>query len=318
MERLLSGPSGWRREERRFPPPPSSPHITRTRALSMASAPKPGQSSRQFPPETPLTMTNEKDSLRGLNDRFAGFIEKVHRLESQNRALEREIEDIRLKAKSSASLAKQYEPELQELRRQVHETAVQKHELELEQKRVEDEFTALREKCEGEARSRAEAEESSSALKKYIDGANLAKQEMESKATALTDEIEFLKRNHEAEVTDILAQMKETRVPAGVSSFGKGELTAALRDIRTQLEDRAVCLDTHSEQHFSTQLAKLTKAAESDRDALVATRAEISQYRRQLQTKNVELDSVRGMRGAMERQLYDLEQRHTAEIHHYQ
>lgn len=287
-------------------------------ALSMPSAPKPGHSSRQFPPEMPLAMSNEKESLRGLNDRFAGFIERVHRLESQNRALEREIEDIRLKAKSSASLAKQYEPGLQELRRQVCEMAVQKHEMELEQKRVEDEFSALREKCRDEARSRAEAEESVSALRKYIDSANLAEQEMDRKAKALTDEIEFLKRNHEAEVTDILTQMKEARVPAEVSGFGKGELTAALRHIRTQLEARAVCLDTHSEQRLSTQLAKLTKAAESDRDALMATKAEISQYRKQLQTKNVELDSVRGMKGAMERQLYDLEQRHTAEIHHYQ
>ncbi|KAB5581807.1 hypothetical protein PHYPO_G00179880 [Pangasianodon hypophthalmus] len=322
MERLLNG-AGWRREEQRYQPPPSSQRIARAPALSRASAsgastPKAGHSSRHFAPEMPLRMTNEKELLRGLNDRFAGFIEKVHRLESQNRALEREIEDIRLKAKSSTSLAKQYEPELQELRRQVRDMAMQKHRMELEQKRVEDEFNALREKCEGEARSRAEAEESISALKKYIDNAYLAQQEMDRKAKALTDEIEFLKRNHEAEVSDILTQMKETRVCAEVSGLGKGELTAALRNIRTQLEGRAFCLDTHSEQHFSSQLARLTKAAETDREALIATKAEINQYRRQLQTKSVELDSVRGMREALERQLYDLEQRHTAEIHHYQ
>ncbi|MCI4376497.1 hypothetical protein PGIGA_G00189130 [Pangasianodon gigas] len=322
MERLLNGP-GWRREEQRYQPPPSSQRIARAPALSRASAsgastPKPGHSSRHFAPEMPLRMTNEKELLRGLNDRFAGFIEKVHRLESQNRALEREIEDIRLKAKSSTSLAKQYEPELQELRRQARDMAMQKHRMELEQKRVEDEFNALREKCEGEARSRAEAEESISALKKYMDNAYLAQQEMDRKAKALADEIEFLKRNHEAEVSDILTQMKETRVCAEVSGLGKGELTAALRDIRTQLEGRAFCLDTHSEQRFSSQLARLTKAAETDREALIATKAEINQYRRQLQTKSVELDSVRGMREALERQLYDLEQRHTAEIHHYQ
>lgn len=266
----------------------------------------------------PLRMTNEKELLRGLNDRFAGFIEKVHRLESQNRALEEEIEDIRLKAKSTTFLAKQYEPELQDLRRQVREMAVQKHQIELEQKRVEDECKALMEKCEEEARSRSEAEESIAALKKYIDNSYLAKQEMDRKTNALADEIAFLKKNHEAEVTDILTQIKETRVSAEVSSFGKGELTAALRDIRTQMERRTFCPGMYSENQFSSQLAKLTKAAETDREALIATKTEISQYRRQLQSRNVELDSVRGMREALERQLYDLEQRHTAEIHHYQ
>lgn len=318
MERLLNGP-GWRREEQRCQPPASSQRITRAPALSRpgasgGSAPTPGHVF----PETPLSMTNEKELLRGLNDRFAGFIETVRRLESQNKALEREIEDIRLKAKSSTSLAKQYEPELHDLRRQVREMAMQKHQIELERKRVEEEFNALREKCGEEARSRAEVQESISVLKKYIDSADLAKQEMDRKAKALADEIEFLKRNHEAEVADILTQVKETRVSAEVSGFGKGELTSALRTIRTQLEGHALCPDTHSEQRFSKQLAKLTKAAEVDREALIATKAQISQYRRQLQTKNVELDSVRGMREALERQLYDLQQRHTAEIHHYQ
>lgn len=321
MERLLNGP-GWRREEQRYQPPPSSQRIARTPALSRhggngGSTRTPGHSSRQVSPE--IRMKNEKEILRGLNDRFAGFIEKVRRLESQNKALEREIEDIRLKAKSSTSLAKQYEPELQDLRRQVREMAMQKHQIDLEQKRVEDEFNALREKCGEEARSRAEAEESISALNKYINSANLAKQEMDRKAKALADEIEFVKKNHEAEVSDILTQMKETRVCAEVSGFGKGELTAALRAIRTQLEEgRALGPHSHSEQRLSKQLAKLTKAAESDREALIATKTEISQYRRQLQTKTVELDSVKGMREALERQLYDLQQRHDAEIHHYQ
>lgn len=323
MERLLSGP-GWRREEQRYQPPPSSQRIARTPALSRAGgsggpALTPGHSSRLFSPDMPLKTTNEKELLRGLNDRFAGFIEKVHRLESQNRVLEKEIEDIRLKAKSSSSLAKQYEPELQDLRRQISDMAMQKHQIELEQKRVEDEFNALKEKCAEEARSRAEAEESITALKKYIDSAYLAKQDMDRKAKALADEIEFLKRNHEAEVADILTQMKATRVSAEVSGFGKGELTAALRAIRTQLEEgRALCPNIPSEQRFTKQLAKLTKAAETDREALIATKTEISQYRRQLQSKSIELDSVRGMREALERQLYDLEQRHSAEIHQYQ
>lgn len=322
MERLLNG-AGWR-EEQRYQTPSSSQRIARTPALSRAgisgaSAPIPAHSSLHFSPEMPLKMTNEKELLRGLNDRFAGFIEKVHHLERQNRALEREIEDIRLKAKSSSSLAKQYEPQLQDLRRQISEMSVQKHEIELEQKRVEDELKALREKCAEEARSRAEAEESITALKRYMDSAYIAKQDMDRKATALTDEIDFLKRNHEAEVADILTQMNETRVCREVSGFGKGELTAALRAIRTHLEDtHTLCPHTPSEEHFNKQLAKLTKAAETDREALIATKAEISQNRRQLQSKNIELDSVRGMREALERQLYDLEQRHTAEIHHYQ
>lgn len=263
-------------------------------------------------------MPNEKDVLRGLNERFAGFIQKVHFLESQNRALEQEIEDIREKAKSSGCLQTRYEPELQELRMQVQSISVQKHQIELEHQRLADEFTTLREKYETETRSRTEAEESISALKKYTEQAYRTKQEMDRKADILAGEIDFLKKNHESEVAEMLSHMQETRVSSGMSSFGRGELTSALRDIRTQLEGRAVCGVSQAEQRFSSQLAKLTKAAEADRGVLIASKDEIGRFRRQLQEKNVELESARGMREALERQLYDLEQRHNAEIHHYQ
>lgn len=38
---------------------------------------------------------NEKELMHGLNESLAGFIEKAHHLENQNRLLEREIEEIR-------------------------------------------------------------------------------------------------------------------------------------------------------------------------------------------------------------------------------
>uniref|UniRef100_A0A672RRP6 Si:dkey-27m7.4 n=1 Tax=Sinocyclocheilus grahami TaxID=75366 RepID=A0A672RRP6_SINGR len=89
-------------------------------------------------------------------------------------------------------------------------------------------------------------------------------------------------------------------------------------DIRMQLEGHTDSDIRDAEERFRAQLAKLTKAAEVNREALMTTKAEINEHRRQLQSRNIELDSVKGVREALERQLYDLEQRHNAEIHHYQ
>ncbi|XP_026880788.2 neurofilament medium polypeptide [Electrophorus electricus] len=274
--------------------------------------------SHQFSGEMPLRKMNEKELLHGLNDRFARFIERVHQLENQNRALEREIEDIKSKAKSSASLSKEYEPELKELRRQLQEISVQKRQIEINQQNLEDEFNTLREKYEQEARGRSGAEESITVLKKYISDAYLAKQEMNIKSKALEDEINFLKKNHEIEVVEIMAQIQERQVTTEVSGLGGSDITAALRDIRMQLEGHAVCDIRYADERFRTQVAKLTKAAEVNREALIATKAEMTEYRRQLQSKNLEFDSVKGTREALERQIYDVEQRHNAGIHQYQ
>uniref|UniRef100_A0A8C1LBJ1 Si:dkey-27m7.4 n=1 Tax=Cyprinus carpio TaxID=7962 RepID=A0A8C1LBJ1_CYPCA len=261
---------------------------------------------------------SEKELLQGLNDRFAGFIEKVHHLENQNRALEKEIEAIRLRAKSSASLSKEYESELSSLRQQVHEIGLQKHQIEIDRQNLEDEFNTLREKYEREARGRGDAEDSISVLKKCINDAYLTKQEMDRKAKALEEEIGFLKKNHESEVAEMMAQIQEGHVTAEMSDFSRSDVTAALRDIRMQLEGHTDSDIRYAEERFRAQLVKLTKAAEVNREILMATKAEINEHRRQLQSRSTELDSVKGVREALERQLYDLEQRHNAEIHHYQ
>ncbi|XP_036429915.1 neurofilament medium polypeptide isoform X2 [Colossoma macropomum] len=208
---------------------------------------------------------------------------------------------------------------MKELREQLREMTVQKHQVGLSLQSLQDEFNSLREKCEQEARERAEAEESVRALKKFISEAHVAKQELDRKASALADEIGFLKKNHEAEVAEIVAQIQESQVRQDVCGFGRGDITAALRDIRLQLEGHAAVCDIQpADERFRAHVAQLTRAAEINRETLMATKAEIGDYRRQLQSRNVELDSVKGTREALERQLYDLEQRHKAEIHHYQ
>ncbi|XP_030628186.1 neurofilament light polypeptide [Chanos chanos] len=272
----------------------------------------------QFAVGLPLRKMNEKELLQGLNDRFAGFIEKVHHLENQNKMLEKEIEDIRQKTKSSSSLSQEYEPELNDLRTQIHEMSLQKHQIEIDIQNLEDEFNALREKYEQEVSGRSEAEGHIVVLKKYINDAYLAKQEMDRKTKSLADEIKFLKKNHEVEVAEIIAQIQESQVTAQKSDFGRGDITAALRDIRTQLEGHCLSDTQYAEEHFHAQVAKLTKAAEVNREVLMATKAEICEHRRQLQSRSIELESVKGAREALERQLHDLEQRHIAEVHHYQ
>ncbi|XP_051507259.1 neurofilament light polypeptide [Myxocyprinus asiaticus] len=332
MKRLLHSPARAREEYRYQTARPSSQLISRTAVSLGSKTVLRGNETLEFGARAvdsldfshklaggmPLRKVSEKELLQGLNDRFAGFIEKVRQLENQNRTLEREIEANRFKANSSTSLSKEYESELNDLRQQVHEIALQKHQIEINRQNLEDEFNTLREKCEREACGRVDAEDNISVLKKCIIDANLAKQEMDRKAKALEDEISFLKKNHKSEVAEMIVQIQEGHVTAEMSDFSRSDITAALRDIRMQFEGHTNPDIRYAEERFRTQLAKLTKAAEVNREVVIATKAEINAHRRQLQSKNIELDSVKGVREALERQLYDLEQRHNAEIHHYQ
>ncbi|CAL8297553.1 unnamed protein product [Merluccius merluccius] len=274
--------------------------------------------SGEFPTKT--AKTDEKETLHGLNDRFASFIEKVRYLEHQNELLEREIEEIKQKEQTPASLQQTYGPELQELRRLLHDITQQKRQIEVEHQNLEQDLFDLREKYETESCVRADAEANIVLLKKDIDDAYQAKVELDKKSQAFEDEIDSMKRNHDSEVSQLIAQLNDAQEGAfcEASEFGCPELTAALRDIRAQLEEHAASDLHRAEEGFHIQVSKLTEAAETKREALKASKQEIQQYRRRLQGKSVELDCVKGTREALERQLREIEDCHNKEIIHYQ
>ncbi|XP_042289866.1 neurofilament light polypeptide [Thunnus maccoyii] len=261
---------------------------------------------------------NEKELLHGLNDRLAGFIEKVHQLEHHNHLLESEIEEIKGKAKPASCLEQEYGPELGKLRELIQDITHQKHQIEIEHQNLEEELSKLRRKHEKEARSRSDAESNIMVLKKDISDAYQAKLQLDKKAQSLVDEIYFLKTNHEAEVKVMFDQIQNAQVTVRAHEFGSPGVTAALRDIRAQLEGHAVSDVQQAGETFRSQFAKLTEEAETKREALKATQQEIQEYRKLLQAKNIELDCAKGTREAMEKQLHDVQDRHKEEIIQYQ
>ncbi|XP_062257308.1 neurofilament light polypeptide [Platichthys flesus] len=261
---------------------------------------------------------NEKEQMHGLNDRLAGFIGTVHRLEQQNQLLEREIQELRGKAKPASRLEEEYGPELRRLRRVVQDITHQKHRIEIEHQDLEEEVSSVRRQHEQEARSRSEAQSNILALKKDIDDAHRVKLLLDRKAQTLVDELNLLKGNHEAEVSEMFGQIQDLQENVEAHGFGAPGVTAALRDVRAQLEGHAVSEVWQVGETFRSQFARMTEAAEAKREALKATQQEVQEHRRRLQARNTELDCAKGTREALEKQLREVDDRHEEEIIHYQ
>ncbi|MEQ2251166.1 hypothetical protein ILYODFUR_008121 [Ilyodon furcidens] len=261
---------------------------------------------------------NEKELMHGLNDRLAGFIEKVHQLEQHNQLLEREIEDIRGKVKPASCLEEEYGPELRRLRQLVQDITHQKNQIEIEHHNLEEDLSTLRRQHERETESRSEAESNLMVLKKDMSDAYQAKLLLDRKVESLVDEINFLKGNHEAEVSEMFDQIQNAQVKFKAHEFGHSDVTAALRDIRRQLEGHTVSDVKQAGESFRAQFARLTEAAEAKREALKASQQEIQEYKKRLQAKSIEMDCAKGTREALEKQLHDVEDRHKEELIHYQ
>ncbi|XP_032395642.1 neurofilament, medium polypeptide a isoform X2 [Etheostoma spectabile] len=258
--------------------------------------------------------SSEKEQLQGLNDRFAVYIDKVHYLEQQNTQIESEIQSLRQKQVSRSQLGDVYDQELQELRSMLEQIHHDKAQIQLDTDHIDEDIQRLRDRLDEEARIREETEAIIRVLRKETGDSKLVKSELDKKVQSLQDEIAYIRNNHEEEVSELIAQIQESQVTIKRQDLQKTDITEALREIRSELEGHSNQNLQQVENWFMCRYAKLTEAAEQNKDAIKSARDEISDYRRQLQSKTVELESVRGTRDSLERQLNDIEDRHNSDL----
>uniref|UniRef100_A0A3B4UM87 Neurofilament heavy chain n=1 Tax=Seriola dumerili TaxID=41447 RepID=A0A3B4UM87_SERDU len=250
-----------------------------------------------------MTRRSEKEILQALNDRFAGYIDKVRNLEMHNRNLEAEAAALRQSQAGRASVGEHYERELGDLRGLLQQLTGEKARAALEHEHLEEDIQHMRGRLEDEARNREELEAAARAMKKYVEECRLARLELDKKLRAMEEEAVFLKKNHEEEVAELLAQIQGAEVSFDMRDTLKADVTSALREIRAQLDSHASKSANHAEEWFKVRMERLSDAARSNQDAIRGTQEEISEYRRQLQTRTIELETLRGTKESLERQL---------------
>ncbi|XP_051907200.1 neurofilament, medium polypeptide a isoform X2 [Hippocampus zosterae] len=258
--------------------------------------------------------SNEKEQLQGLNDRFAVYIDKVHYLEQQNKQIEDEIQALRHQQVSRSQLGDLFDQELQELRATLEQIHRDKAQIQLDSDHLEDDIQRIRERLDEEARIREDTEAIIRVLKKEAGDSDMLKSELEKKVQSLQDEMAFIRNNHDEEVSELLGHIQAAQVTVERRDPQRADITEALREIRSELEGHSDKNLEQVESWFMCHYAKLNEASEQNKDAIKNARDEISDYRRQLQSKTVEFESVRGTRESLERQLGDIEDRHNSDL----
>uniref|UniRef100_A0A3B3BBU1 IF rod domain-containing protein n=1 Tax=Oryzias melastigma TaxID=30732 RepID=A0A3B3BBU1_ORYME len=251
-----------------------------------------------------MTRRSEKEILQALNDRFAGYIDKVRNLEMHNRNLEAEAAALRQSQAGRSSVGEHYERELGDLRGLLQQLTGEKARAVVEHDHLEEDIQHLRGRLEDEARNREELEAAARAMKKYAEDCRLARMELDKKLCALEEEADFLKKNHEEEVAELLAQIQGAQVSFDMRDALKADVTSALREIRSQLDSHASKSATHAEEWYQVRMERLSEAAKSNQDAIRGSQEEIAEYRRQLQSRIIELETLRGTKESLERHLF--------------
>ncbi|XP_072214195.1 peripherin isoform X2 [Excalfactoria chinensis] len=172
---------------------------------------------------------------------------------------------------------------------------------------------------EDEMQKREAAEQSLLLFRKDMDDATLSRLELEHRIELLMDEIGFLKKLHEEELWELEVSAQSPQAQAGARMEPQQpELTAALRDIRTQYERITVSNLQEAEQRYKAKFAHLSDAANRNCEALRAAKQEMNESQRQIQSLTCEVDGLKGMNEALQRQVQEMEDEFGTEMRSYQ
>ncbi|XP_043541219.1 neurofilament light polypeptide, partial [Chiloscyllium plagiosum] len=271
----------------------------------------------------------ERQQLAELNDRFAGYIERVRRLEQQNRALALELQALRERHREPPRLHALYEHEIRGLRALLEAEGADKARMEAELGRMRAAYARAKERYQEELRLRLDAEERLQAARGGADRAALANSGLEAGVASLLEEMAFLKKLHGEESAELEGRLQaaalgeggEAEPPGPGPGAGAGagaELSQALRDIRRQYERLAHKNMQAAEDWYRAKFAAVSEAASRHSQAARSIRQETAGYHRLLQARAAETERLKEAIQGLHRQLEGLEERQGQEVHNHQ
>lgn len=268
----------------------------------------------QVSSELKAVRTAEKAQLQELNDRFAGFIERVHHLELQNRALETQLQLLRQRHGEPSRLRSIYEQEVRALRAAVEEARGEQQAALERRRQLEEALRALQGRYEEEVCAREDAEARLVEARKGAEEAVLGQAEEEKRLDTLLDEVNFLKRLHEGEIAELQAQLQYSAQVSVEMEVAKPDLSTALRDIRAQYERLAQQNMQSAEEWFRTKVSVMAETTARHSDDIRTARDEAGEFRRLLKARDLEIQACQGLNQALERQLQETEDKQSAEV----
>uniref|UniRef100_A0A8D0AJG1 Zgc:172323 n=1 Tax=Sander lucioperca TaxID=283035 RepID=A0A8D0AJG1_SANLU len=259
------------------------------------------------------TRTTERQEMIVLNDRLAVYIDKVRSLEQQNKLLEAEIEAYQNRFENPSGLRLLYEEQLRELKKIADQMRAQRDISLAAKESTAAQLEAIKIKYEEAVELRRKAELDIEAFRPDVDKATSSRIALEKKLEQLEVEIEFLKRVHQQEIDELMKQIYSAHASAQ-SAFTLPDLAAALKQIQTQYDDIAAKNLQEMDSWYKNKFEGLTSKTSRHVDKVRSIRNEIAGAKKDIQSKDRELDALRSKNEALEARIRETQENHKKEL----
>ncbi|XP_044143972.1 keratin, type II cytoskeletal cochleal-like [Bufo gargarizans] len=268
----------------------------------------------EIDPNIQKVRIDEKDQIKGLNNKFASFIDKVRFLEQQNKMLETKWSLLQDKKPAKSHIEPLFEAYINNLRKQLESLGGERARLEAERRNMEDAVEEFKKKYEEEINRRTAAENEFVGLKRDVDAAFVNKSELQAKVDSLTDEINFLRALFDAEIAQLQAQISDISVIVSMDNSRDLDMDSIIAEVKAQYEEIANKSRAEAEAMYQSRYEELRSTAGRHCDDLRNTKHEITELTRLIHRLKGEIESVKAQRAKLEAAITEAEERGEAAV----
>ncbi|XP_078390835.1 keratin, type II cytoskeletal 8-like isoform X1 [Cetorhinus maximus] len=265
--------------------------------------------NQEVDPLLQVIRREEKDQLKTLNNRFAGFINKVRHLEQQNKVLDTKWSLLQQQGHYSSSNEELYKAYINALTRQLESFKQDKMRLDSELQQMHGTVTGLKMQYEDELNNRAGMENDFVTLKKTVDDTYLMKHQLGDKLDGFVSELDFLRQVYDEEIRELQTQVKDVAVTVELDNARDLDLNELVANMKEQYEVLAAKGRDEAQAEYRTKFNQLSQSTGKYDDDLRLMKNDITETSRRIAKMNSEIDSLKGQRVGLEAAITEAEER---------
>uniref|UniRef100_A0A2K5Q9A9 IF rod domain-containing protein n=1 Tax=Cebus imitator TaxID=2715852 RepID=A0A2K5Q9A9_CEBIM len=258
----------------------------------------------EIDPNAQCVKQEEKEQIKGLNSRFAAFIDKVRFLEQQSKLLETKLQFFQNRecCQSNLELCGGRPVEADSGR------------LASELNHVQEVLEGYKKNYEEEVALRATTENEFVALKKNVDCAYLRKSDLEASTEALTQEIDFLRRLYEEEIRVLQSHISDTSVVVKLDNSRDLNMDCIVAEIKAQYDGIVNRSRAEAESWYCSKCEEMKATVIRHGETLHHTKEKISELNRMIQRLMAEVENAKCQNSKLEAVVAQTEQQGEAAL----
>ncbi|XP_072118484.1 keratin, type II cytoskeletal 8-like [Mobula birostris] len=279
------------------------------RSFSISTMLLPDEPRLELDAQGRAARNQEKEEIKGLNNRFSEVIGQVRKLEQENQVLQTRWELLQQGDTYKSNADRIVNLFCGKLRQQLSDLERERDRLKEQINHTQRMVDDFKQKYEDEINTRTTMENEFVILKKQVDESYFQKVELESKLEYLSNLIEFLKQLYAEEILELQSQIQSAAVTLTVRNNRQLDMRNIIEDVKRQHAEITARNKAEAEAWYQKMLQDLENDKVKQNEDLRCTRNEAGELNRRLQRLKSDIDGLQNQRVALEANIMEVEDR---------